>query len=248
MMTSWPASNVVPWMRWFCHHFAVFSVPIPRSSARTWAATADGARPTTEPEPCSASHARRSAFMAVVLPAPAGPTSTSSIRPDTAMRVSASDWSSPSIRPSASGLRVIFSTIVSGTVGPLTLAARSRSLSSAASWDSEVNTVELFGRNTEVPSDRRNTTGEAASSGGVNRSETSSAASATIATTASRSCMVANRQPIVCREASAMRFHRRQVERFSPTTSTTDCPSSPITSRGTSSARSNNGFPLSVTS
>ena len=35
--------------------------------------------------------------MAVVLPAPAGPTSTSRIRPDTAMRVKASAWSSPSI-------------------------------------------------------------------------------------------------------------------------------------------------------
>jgi hypothetical protein len=172
MMTSWPASNVVPWRRWFCHHFAVFSVAIPRSSARTWAATADGASPTTEPEPCSASQARRSAFMAVVLPAPAGPTSTSSIRPDTAMRVRASAWSSPSIRPSASGLRVIFSTVASGTVGPARLAARSRSLSSAASWDSEVNTVELFGRNTEVPSGRRNTTGEArvrAASAGARR-------------------------------------------------------------------------------
>ena len=21
MMTSWPASKVVPWMRWFCHHY-----------------------------------------------------------------------------------------------------------------------------------------------------------------------------------------------------------------------------------
>ena len=53
MMTSCPASKVVPWMRWFCHHFAVFSVAIPRSSARTCAATADGASPTTEPGPCS---------------------------------------------------------------------------------------------------------------------------------------------------------------------------------------------------
>ena len=186
--------------------------------------------------------------MAVVLPAPAGPTRTSRRRPDTAMRVRASAWSSPSIRPSASGLRVIVSTVARGTVGPARLAARSRSLSSAASWVSEVNTVELFGRNTELPSGRRNTTGEAASSGGVSRSETSSAASATIATMASRSCMVANRQPIVCRDASAMRFQRRQVERFSPTTSTTERPISPMTSSGTSSARSRSGLSLSVTS
>ncbi|WP_300083703.1 hypothetical protein, partial [Propioniciclava sp.] len=106
---------------------------------------------------------------------------------------------------------MIFSTVASVTVDPPRLAARSRSLSSAASWDSEVNTVELFGRNTEVPSVRRNTTGEAASSGGVKRSEANSAASATMATMASRSCMVAKRQPIVCRDASAMRFQRRQV-------------------------------------
>lgn len=59
--------------------------------------------------------------------------------------------------------------------------------------------------------------------------------------------MAANRQPIVCRDASAMRFHRRQVERFSPTTSTTERPNSPITSSGTSSARRSSGLSLSVT-
>ena len=32
MMTSCPASKSVPWTRWFCHHFAVFSVAIPRFS------------------------------------------------------------------------------------------------------------------------------------------------------------------------------------------------------------------------
>ena len=48
--------------------------------------------------------------MAAVFPAPAGPTRTLSIRPDTAIRASASAWSSPSSRPSASARRVIFST------------------------------------------------------------------------------------------------------------------------------------------
>ena len=43
---------------------------------RTWAAPADSARPTTEPAPCSRSQARRRAFIAVVFPAPAGPTRT----------------------------------------------------------------------------------------------------------------------------------------------------------------------------
>jgi len=107
--------------------------------------------------------------------------------------------------------------------------------------------VECFGRNTEDPSDRRNAAGEVARSGGVKRREACSAASATMATMATRSWMVANRHPIVCREASAIRFHLRQVERFSPTASTTEWPSSSTTSRGTSSARSSNGVSLSVT-
>src|SRR5699024_9848515 len=72
MITSCPRVNVVPWSWWLVHHLAVFSVAIPRSSASTWAATADGASPTTDPLPCSASHAFRSALIAVVLPAPAG--------------------------------------------------------------------------------------------------------------------------------------------------------------------------------
>ena len=77
--------NVVPYMMWFCHHFAVFSVAMPRSSARTCAATAEGASPITDPVPCSFSHALRSPFIAVVFPAPAGPTRTSTTRPETAI-------------------------------------------------------------------------------------------------------------------------------------------------------------------
>ena len=67
MITSCPALKVTPVCWWVVHHFAVFSVAIPRSSASTCAATADGASPTTDPTPCEASHARRSAFIAVVL-------------------------------------------------------------------------------------------------------------------------------------------------------------------------------------
>ena len=70
------ANDACPWR--FCHHFAVFSVAIPRSSASSRAAAAEGASPTTEPAPCSCSHANRSACIAVVLPAPAGPIRTSS--------------------------------------------------------------------------------------------------------------------------------------------------------------------------
>ena len=41
------------------------------------------------------------------------------------------------------------------------------------------------------------------------------------------------------RDASACRFHRRHVDRLSPTTSTTDPPSLPIVSSEMSSARGN---------
>lgn len=75
MMTSCPALKVGRCVWWVVQHLAVFSVVIPRSSASTCAATADGASPTTEPAPCEVSHARRSAFIAVVFaPPPAPPT------------------------------------------------------------------------------------------------------------------------------------------------------------------------------
>ena len=64
------------------------------------------------------------------------------------------------------------------------------------------------------------------------------AASTTMPTTASRSRALANRHSIVCREASAHRFQCRHVERFSPTTLTTEEPTASITSSGMSSARS----------
>ena len=51
------------------------------------AAFADGANPITEPGPWSASHTALSARMVVVLPDPAGPTSTSTRRPDVAIAV-----------------------------------------------------------------------------------------------------------------------------------------------------------------
>ncbi len=192
-ITSWFLRNVVPMVRWLCHHFTVFSVWTPRSSASTWAATAEGASPTTEPAPYSCSQARRSADMAVVLPAPAGPTSTSITRPDRAILANALTWSAPSISALRSGLAVTRSTVTSGTVGPVVVWARSRRQSSAASRASEENRAECLGRNTLVPSGRRNSAGLDASSGGVSRSDTASAASTTIARTASRSTVVANR-------------------------------------------------------
>ena len=62
-----PAVKVVPLTRCICHQRAVFCASIPSSAPSTWAAASEGASPTTVPEPCSASQARRSAFMAVVL-------------------------------------------------------------------------------------------------------------------------------------------------------------------------------------
>jgi len=52
-------------------HLAVFSVSIPSSSASTWAATAEGARPITVPSPCSSSQAALRPAMVVDFPLPA---------------------------------------------------------------------------------------------------------------------------------------------------------------------------------
>ena len=46
---------------------------MPRSSARTCAAIADGANPTTLPGPCSASHIARTPARDVVFPVPGRP-------------------------------------------------------------------------------------------------------------------------------------------------------------------------------
>ena len=58
-------------------HLVVFSVGMPTASARTSAAAADGASPTTDPGPNCASHAARTPRIAAVFPVPAAPTSTS---------------------------------------------------------------------------------------------------------------------------------------------------------------------------
>ena len=75
-------------------HWAVLSVTMPRSAARTCAAFADGASPTTVPGPYSASHIARTPAMDVVLPVPAGPTSTSTTRPEVTIWTAAGAWSS----------------------------------------------------------------------------------------------------------------------------------------------------------
>ena len=67
----------------------MLSVTIPRSAASTCAAFADGANPSTVPGPCSASHIARTPAIDVVFPVPAGPTSTSTTRPDVTTRTAA---------------------------------------------------------------------------------------------------------------------------------------------------------------
>ena len=67
----------------------MLSVGTPRSRARTWAAIADGANPTTDPGPCSASHIARTPASDDVFPVPAGPTSTSTTRPDVTTAIAA---------------------------------------------------------------------------------------------------------------------------------------------------------------
>ena len=72
------------------------------------------------------------------------------------------------------------------------------------------------------PSGRRNNNGLDASSGGVSRSDACSAASVTIPVIASRSSAVANLMPMSWRLASECKFQRRHVDRFSPTSATTE--------------------------
>jgi hypothetical protein len=74
-------------------HLAVLSVLTPSSSARTSAAAADGARPTTDPVPCSASQTALRPASAVDFPVPAGPTNTSTHRREVAIFSTASAWS-----------------------------------------------------------------------------------------------------------------------------------------------------------
>ena len=70
-------------------HLAVFSVGTPTASARTSAAAAEGARPTTDPGPWVASQAARTPAIAVDFPVPAAPTRRSTRRPEVTVAVTA---------------------------------------------------------------------------------------------------------------------------------------------------------------
>ncbi len=84
------------WRTCSVSHLLVFSVSTPNSSARTCAAAADGANPTTEPAPNCRSHTARRPPMVVDLPVPAGPTRTSRTRPEVAICSTARAWSTDS--------------------------------------------------------------------------------------------------------------------------------------------------------
>ncbi len=131
-----------------------------------------------------------------------------------------------------------------GTTGPVVVRARLISRSSAANNSTEGNTVACLGRKTLVPSARVNSAGVAVSSGGLSRREASSAASTIAFRTVSRSVVLAKRSLMVWWEASACRFQRRQVERFSPTTATTRRPISAATSGAVRLHRLNGAGPF----
>ena len=90
-------------------------------------------------EPCAASQARRRAFIAVVLHAPAGPTRTSMTRPEPATEVSAASWSSASRPPPGNREEAADP---SATRGAVNSAARSSSRDSASNNSVDVNTTE----------------------------------------------------------------------------------------------------------
>ena len=75
----------------------MFSVSTPSASASTSAAAADGARPSTDPDPCSASQATRNAAIVLDLTLPAGPTATSCVE-----RLDGSSPSQPGTSPTRS--------------------------------------------------------------------------------------------------------------------------------------------------
>ena len=97
----------------------MFSVSMPSSPASTSAAAAEGASPSTEPAPCSASQAARSPAIVVDLPVPAGPTKTSSPRPEVAICSTATAWSrdNPWSRPGRLA-SVTAATVPMATTGP----------------------------------------------------------------------------------------------------------------------------------
>ena len=137
-------------------HLAVFSVAIPSSAASTSAAAAVGARPSTEPGPCSASQAARRPAMVVDLPVPDGPTRTSRARPEVATFSTARAWSvlKPYSRPGSRPWQAR-ATVAVLTAGAERLRPASSSLASASKRAGVVYSARLSGRRRDEPSERR---------------------------------------------------------------------------------------------
>src|SRR5665811_2245335 len=83
------------------------------------AAAADGAKPTTEPGPCSRSQASRTPRIAVLFPVPAAPTRTSTTRPETTICCTAAVWPADNGWPFPAKFRAQTSAATIGdTLGP----------------------------------------------------------------------------------------------------------------------------------
>jgi hypothetical protein len=166
-----------------------------------------------------------------VLPDPAGPTSTSTTRPDVAIARTAAAWSGNN---PASTLRV------SGfSVGPVASRPAIRRRRSASSRRWEVYCSARWCRNAEDPSARRNAGGTGATSGGVRRTDPASTFSTIAATAASRSAGESKRWCLRAREVSASTFHAVHVDRFtastvntSPATTSTSSAGGPVAATG----------------
>ena len=219
-----------------------------RAADSSWAAVAEGARPMTEPRPWLVSHAARSARRVVVLPVPAGPTSTSTRRPEVAMAV---DRGRPGPRRGGTGrgapvpvprwgaVAIRWATC-SGTLGaPVVSVFASRSRSSASrSSGSAVGVFAGAGEHAgavgaaELLRHRHRPGG----SSGVLPAST---AAATRSSSASRSAVLAIRSPRVARAASVSAFHGVHIDRRAITSPITACRASrrPV-ALGTCSARS----------
>ncbi len=189
-----------------CSHFAVVSHGTPSDSASARAAVADGASPTTDPIPCPQKEV--SAARVVVLPDPAGPTSTSSTRPEVMTASAAARWSGASAPRWRSVRSWMAPSISAGRCGAPVVSAASMSAFSAPSSSVEVNS----------DSPTRRVIGSRLSS------RCTHAAAASVVTSfrsARRSAAAAIRSSFEARTAAAPRFHVVHTERRVDTSSST---------------------------
>ena len=111
---------------------ATVSAGIRSARASCAAAVADGASPITDPGPWVSSHAARNANRVRVFPAPAGPTSTSTRRPETPIAVTARAWSGESRKAPGIGRAAAASIARGCAVGAVVSSCAPSSWASAA--------------------------------------------------------------------------------------------------------------------